>query len=255
LRRLVALDHGEAVALRTVWFFLIFPTAYFLHIGYTESLFLAFMLASLFSARKECWWMAGVFGALCWMTRPTGIVLLPTLAIEAAHRFWETRRWQWQWLWIAFVPVGFGVYLLLNYKIAGSPFAFLPMRRQLFYLSGAPPWVGMMAAWRNQLQAPSSAITVGTEEFLAASLGLACAIISWIKLRPIYAVWITGSWLLVTSATFLVSEPRYALTLFPIFMLAGLAGRNRFWYGTMTASSLLFMALFAGLFVRGWWGF
>ena len=255
LRRLVALDHGEAVALRTVWFFLIFPTAYFLHIGYTESLFLAFMLASLFSARKECWWMAGVFGALCWMTRPTGIVLLPTLAIEAAHRFWETRRWQWQWLWIAFVPVGFGVYLLLNYKIAGSPFAFLPMRRQLFYLSGAPPWVGMMAAWRNQLQAPSSAITVGTEEFLAASLGLACAIISWIKLRPIYAVWITGSWLLVTSATFLVSEPRYALTLFPIFMLAGLAGRNRFWYGTMTAASLLFMALFAGLFVRGWWGF
>jgi len=129
------------------------------------------------------------------------------------------------------------------------------MRRQLFYLSGAPPWVGMMAAWRNQLQAPSSAITVGTEEFLAASLGLACAIISWIKLRPIYAVWITGSWLLVTSATFLVSEPRYALTLFPIFMLAGLAGRNRFWYGTMTAASLLFMALFAGLFVRGWWGF
>jgi hypothetical protein len=255
LRRLVALEHGPAVAQRAVWFFLIFPTAYFLHIGYTEALFLAFMLASLLSARNACWWMAGLFGALCWMTRPTGIILLPTLAIEAAHQFWETRRWQWQWLWIAFVPVGFGVYLLLNYKIAGSPFAFLPMRRQLFYLSGAWPWVGMGAAWSNQLQAPSSAIMVGTEEFLFACLGLLGAIISWIKLRPIYAVWITGSWLLVTSATFLVSEPRYALTLFPIFMLAGLAGRNRFWYGTMTAASLLFLALFAGLFVRGWWAF
>ena len=199
--------------------------------------------------------MAGLFGALCWMTRPTGIVLLPTLAIEAAHRFWETRRWQWQWLWIALVPVGFCVYLLLNLKIAGDAFAFLPMRRQLFYLSGAWPWVGMGAAWRNQLQAPSSALMVGTHEFFFACLGLFCAIISWIKLRPIYAVWITGSWLLVTSATFLVSEPRYALTLFPIFMLAGLAGRNRFCYGTMTAASLLFLALFAGLFVRGWWAF
>ena len=137
LRRLIALDYGQAVAQRAVWFFLIFPTAYFLHIGYTESLFLAFMLASLLGARNECWWMAGVFGALCWMTRPTGIILLPTLAIEAAHRFWETRRWQWQWLWIAFVPVGFGVYLLLNLQDrrqrlripAYAKTAFLSLRR------------------------------------------------------------------------------------------------------------------------------
>jgi hypothetical protein len=255
LRRLVARDYGEETAQRAVWFFLIFPTAYFLHIGYTESLFLAFMLASLLSARNERWWTAGLFGALCWMTRPTGIILLPTLAIEAAHQFWETKRWQWQWLWIAFVPVGFGVYLLLNLKIAGNAFAFLPMRKELFYLSGAWPWDGMIDAYRNRSQAPSNATMVGTQEFFFACLGLLGAIISWIKLRPIYAVWITGSWLLVTSATFLVSQPRYALSLFPIFILAGLAGRNRFWYGTMTMASLLFLALFAGLFVRGWWAF
>ncbi len=147
LRRLVARDYGPAVAQRAVWFFLIFPTAYFLHIGYTESLFLALLLASLLSARNERWWMAGLFGALCWMTRPTGIILLPTLAIEAAHQFWETKRWRWQWLWIALVPVGFGVYLLLNLKIAGNAFAFLPMRKQLFHMSGAWPWVGMRVAY------------------------------------------------------------------------------------------------------------
>ena len=113
----------------------------------------------------------------------------------------------------------------------------------------------MQDAYRNRLQAPSQATMVGTQEFFFACLGLICAIVSWIKLRPIYAVWITGSWLLVTSATFLVSEPRYALTLFPIFMLAGLAGQNRFCYGTITTASLLFLALFAGLFVRGWWAF
>ena len=156
LRRLVARDYGEAVAERAVWFFLIFPTAYFLHIGYTEALFLAFLLASLLSARNDRWLLAGLFGALCWMTRPIGIVLLPTLAIEAAHQFWETKRWRWQWLWIALVPVGFGVYLLLNLKIAGSPFAFLPMRKQLFHLSGAWPWIGMLEAYRNRLQSPSS---------------------------------------------------------------------------------------------------
>jgi Gpi18-like mannosyltransferase len=255
LRRLVARDYGEAVAQRAVWFFLIFPTAYFLHIGYTESLFLAFMLASLLSARNERWSMAGLFGALCWMTRPTGIVLLPALAIEAAHQFWETKRWRWQWLWIAFVPVGFGVYLLLNFKIAGNAFAFLPMRKQLFHMSGAWPWVGMRAAYLNRLQAPSAASMVGTQEFFFACLGLVCAIISWIRLRPMHAVWITGSWVLVTSATFLVSEPRYALTLYPIFILFGFVGRNQICHGIITTASLLFLALFAGIFVRGWWAF
>ena len=34
LRRLVQLDHQPDVARRAVWFFLIFPTAYFLHIGH-----------------------------------------------------------------------------------------------------------------------------------------------------------------------------------------------------------------------------
>jgi hypothetical protein len=255
LRRLVARDYGHAVARRAVWFFLIFPTAYFLHIGYTESLFLAFLLASLLSARNERWWMAGLFGALCWMTRPTGIILLPTLAIEAAQQFWETRRWQWQWLWIALVPAGFGVYLLLNLKIAGDAFAFLPMREQLFHLSVAWPWIGMLAAYRNQLQAPTAANIVGTQEFFFACLGLFCAIISWIRLRPMHAVWITGSWLLVTSATFLVSEPRYALTLYPIFILFAFAGRNQVCHGIITTASLLFLGLFAGLFVRGWWAF
>ena len=32
LRRLVQLDYPTSVAMRSVWFFLIFPTAYFLHI-------------------------------------------------------------------------------------------------------------------------------------------------------------------------------------------------------------------------------
>ena len=45
-RRLVELDHPAKVARLAVWFLFIFPTAYFLHIGYTESLFLALVLGS-----------------------------------------------------------------------------------------------------------------------------------------------------------------------------------------------------------------
>jgi hypothetical protein len=65
LRRLVQLDYGASVAMRSVWFLLIFSTAYFLHVGYSESLFLAIALGSILAARVERWWLAGVLGAFC----------------------------------------------------------------------------------------------------------------------------------------------------------------------------------------------
>ena len=41
------------------------------------------------------------------------------------------------------MPAGFGVYLLLNWKISAEPFAFLRSRKALFDISAAWPWVGV----------------------------------------------------------------------------------------------------------------
>jgi len=255
LRRLVNLDYPVVVAQRATWFFLIFPTAYFLHIGYTESLFLALGLGSLMAARTERWWLAGVLGALAWMTRAPGAILVPTLAVEAIHQYWVTRRLKWQWLWIAFVPVGFGVYLLVNWQVTGDAFAFLRMRQKLFAMSASWPWVGIREAIGSFDRTPNEAEMVGAQELCFVALSLICTIVSWIKLRPLYAMWMTGNWLLFTSVTFIESTPRYTLTLFPIFILFALVAANRFWNAVITVWSLLFLALFAGLFVRGWWAF
>lgn len=255
LRRIVRIDHSAAIARRTVWFFLIFPTAYFLHVGYTEALFLAFVLGSIMAARRERWWLAGVLGALGWMTRAPGIVLVPTLAVEAAHQFVITKRWRWQWLWIAVVPLGFGVYLLVNWKVTGDPFAFLRMRKSLFAMDSSWPWVGIRSAVGNLQRTPNQAEIVGMQELIFTGLSFVCMIPSWFKLRPMYAMWITGSWVLFTSVTFLESTPRYALTLFPIFVLFAFLSKNRLWDAIITVWSLLFLALFSSLFVRGWWAF
>ena len=74
---------GPPVGLRAAWFLLIFPTAYFLHIGYTESLFLALVLGSFLAARTDRWWLAGILGGLAALTRINGLVLIPALAAEA----------------------------------------------------------------------------------------------------------------------------------------------------------------------------
>jgi hypothetical protein len=49
--------------------------------------------------------------------------------------------------------------------------------------------------------------------------------------------------------------PRYMLTMFPIFILFALLGMHRLWNAPITIWSLLFLALFTSLFVRGWWAF
>ena len=60
LRRLACCDETEQVARNAVWFLLIFPTSFFLHVPYTESLFLALCLGCFLAARKSHWALAGV---------------------------------------------------------------------------------------------------------------------------------------------------------------------------------------------------
>ena len=254
-RRLVELDYSRAVALRAVWFFLIFPTAHFFHIAYTEALFFATAIGCIYCARVNRWALAGILGALAFATRANGMVLLPTLAAEALHQLYVSRRWNWRWLWAAVVPLGFGVYLMVNWKMTGDPFWFLKARQQLFAVHFDWPWVGIRGAVGSFQRGPSDAEIVGGAELYFAILSLICCVISWIKLRPSYAVWITGNHLLITCVNFLVGTPRYVLTFFPVFILFALISVNRVMRGFLTVLSILFLAIFATLFVRGWWTF
>jgi len=60
---------------RTVIFFMIFPAAFFLYMGYSESLFLALALGAWLLARRGNWGWAGFFGMLATLTRFQGWTL------------------------------------------------------------------------------------------------------------------------------------------------------------------------------------
>ncbi len=95
----------------------------------------------------------------------------------------------------------------------------------------------------------------GMQELTFISLGLVCTVVSWIKLRPVYSIWMTVNWLLFTSVTFVLSVPRYTLTMFPIFILFAMLAARRIWMAAISFWSILYLALFAGLFVWGRWAF
>ena len=255
LLRLVELDYSRAVAQRAVWFLFIFPTSYFLHIGYTESLFLMLALSSVYAARKQRWFIAAALGALTFLTRANGLVLGPVLVMEAVSQYWSTRRWNWRWLYIPLVALGFGGYLLLNRHVTGDPFAFTHLMQQFFNKSLSSPITGIDNALGSLSRAPAEAEMIGMQEVLYIVLGLVCTIVGWIKLRPAYSVWMTGNWLMFVSVSFVLSVPRYTLTMFPIFILFSLLAARRVWFAVITIWSLLYLALFSSMFTLGRWAF
>jgi len=86
LYKLVLLDYDKDDAFRSIVYFSIFPTAYFLHAAYTESLFIALTIASFYYARNDRWAVSGVLGMLSTLTRITGIIILPVLLIEYLYQ-------------------------------------------------------------------------------------------------------------------------------------------------------------------------
>jgi Gpi18-like mannosyltransferase len=252
-RRLVEMDHPAKIARMSVWFLLIFPTAYFLHIGYTESLFLALVLGCLLAARRQFWAVAGLLGALACLTRVNGLLLGPTLMVEAWLQYRVTRKLDWRWLWIGFIGFGFLVYLWINYHVTGDPFTFTRIMEKHWYKKLTVPWFGIRDVW---LRIPHFNLTEGLHEFIFIVFSFLSTVWCWIKLRPSYAVWMSLNWLLITSTTYVVSVPRYCLTLFPIFIMFALLAAKRPLAGrVLTAVSLLLLALFAAKFAHGTWAF
>ena len=74
---------GEQTANRSVFYLSIFPTTLFLFAVYSESLYLLLTVAAFLLAVRGRWGWAGVVVGLAALTRVSGVILLPALAILA----------------------------------------------------------------------------------------------------------------------------------------------------------------------------
>lgn len=258
LFRLVAADLGEGIGRWAALFLLVFPTAYFLHIGYTESLFLALAFGSLWLARTNRWIGAGVAGGLAALTRANGLVLVPALVVEAWLDWREHQRLRVGWLVaLAGVAIGFAIYLWLNWSVYGDPFAFSVIQREHWFKALDPPWTGIagMIDWTASTN-PDNVLMQGWMELLFTGLGLVATVATLLWLRPTWGVWMAGNWLLMTSTGFVMSVPRYSLVLFGLMVWAALIAQRWNVVGwILAAASVTAMGYFAWRFAVGQWAF
>ena len=259
LYRLVKVDLGHRIGRWSAGLLLVFPTAFFLHIGYTESLFLALAFGSLWLARTNRWWFAGLLAALAALTRANGLILAPALVVEALLQ-WRVdpdRRLRIQWLAIAGVGIGFGIYLTVNQVVYGDTFAFSEIQREHWDKQLSWPWEGIseVFSWFDDPD-PDSVLMYGGMELLFIAIGLVATVATAIWLRPTWATWMAGNWILSVSTGFVLSVPRYSLALFGIMVWAAIIGeRWRVAGWVIAAGSAMAMAYFAWRFGSGQWAF
>jgi hypothetical protein len=248
-------DGHEKAAWRAAAFFTVFPTAYFLLVGYTEALFCALAFGSVLAARHKRWLWAGLLGGLASTARLTGLALLPFLVVEllAARRALRS-------LWQLVVPpllvgLGFITYLLTNLLVLGDPLAFVSVQREHWSHSFAAPWRGFADAvggitWR----VPWEKLTVGGGEIAGGIAAYLATALSWLRLRPADAVYATVVTVLMTFLPFWLSIPRYLLGMYPLFLLAGRITRQ--WvYLPLVGLSFVALIVFGLAFGRGYWAF
>jgi hypothetical protein len=255
LYEVALVDGDRKAAWRAAAFFTVFPTAYFLLVGYTEALFCALAFGSVLAARRQRWLWAGLLGGLAAASRLTGLALLPFLTIELIGVRRALRS-----VWQAIVPplligLGFFTYLLTNLLVLGDPLAFITVQREHWSHSLAAPWVGFAGAVRGiSWRVPWEKLTVGGGEIAGGIAAYATTTMSWLRLRPSDAAYATVVTAMVTFLPFWLSIPRYLLGMYPLFLLAGRVS-NRWLSLPIVALSFVALVVFGLAFGRGYWAF
>src|SRR3989442_1515115 len=134
----------------------------------------------------------------------------------------------------------------------------------------SPPPISYSSATRRLSSAPSTGfadairglswrvpwekLTVGGGEIAGGITAYATATLSWLRLRPADAVYATALTVMVTFLPFWLSIPRYLLSMYPLFLLAGRIRRG--WiYLPLLGLSFVALIIFGLAFSRGYWAF
>jgi hypothetical protein len=254
LYRITEAELDEPTARRSLVYMTIFPTAFFLLAAYTESLFLLLAMGSIWSARRDRFWLAGFLGLIAPLVRLTGWVLVVPLAYEyMARRHFNWRRIDWTGL-ATLLPLAGTAFFLLYRHLIGLP-SLSTIYSAYWYQETTFPGYDLFTAVQ-QMVAGGASFTLYFD-FLCVILLLATTIVALRRLPKIYglySVMLLFFMLLPTSNLKpLYSFSRYSLAFFPTFMLLGQAGRRPWPNRLIVYPSIALYLYFSGqFFMWGW---
>jgi len=244
----------EALARRTVWIVLLFPTSFFLTAAYSESTYLLFAGGAVLAWRVRRPWLAALCAAAATMTRPIGVFCF-TVPFLAGWLVCRRRLRDLPWLVVG-SSVGAGLILLTYYLSTGDPFAFLhaPSVRHLriFWQKEPVPWLDVLAdegVGRNLMRrllnwsavALVGAVTIHLIRRKEIELGLLSLVALGV---PLY---------FHGGAFDAASMARYALAAFPLFIVLARWAPDGLRARGLDLGGQMVQVVLAVLFAGWWW--
>ena len=254
LYKLLEHEYDRAVARRAIFYVSIFPTAVYFTAVYTESLFFMLTVASFYYMRNRAWWLAGLFGFLAALARVEGILLAVPFVIEWCSQERPLRAKALVDLLAGLlIPLGLAVYMAYLWVLRADPLYFshvqIHWNRHL-----APPWVSLANAFGKLVHHTGPLVVANQSLEIAFTLLMIAVLIGgWHSLRPSYIAYMALSILVPMSTSNLMSMPRFALVLFPMFAILARWGERPWVNNVILAFSLPLLGLFTVLFADWYW--
>ena len=252
--KLIKEQYGERTSTFATIALLVFPTAFFFSVIYTESVFFLELMFVFWGIRTNQWRLAAAAAFFMPLTKAIGLfIALPLawrwFALRATGRFGTVR--ENGWLLASFSAVaGFLICLMTFWLWTGDPFEsfhaqkYFPYRPSIANMGRIGKWGAAFLNWGTLYGAKNSIFDRSFFLLFLVSL-------YWIwKLDRLFFLWSLLAGLVPALSNCFFSYTRYILCVFPIFILAGIiVSTSRrswiFWY-----YCILMMALQCLLMVR-----
>jgi hypothetical protein len=254
LYKLLEHEYDRAVARRAIFYVSIFPTAVYFTAVYTESLFFMLTVASFYYMRGRSWWLAGLLGFFAALTRVEGVLLIVPFVIEwSAQDRTQLPKALYDLAAGLLIPLGLAVYMAYLWVLRADPLYFSHVQvhwnRHL-----AAPWVSLANAFHKLLHGPGAQVVAHQSLEIAFTLLMIAVLVGgWRQLRPSYIAYMALSILMPMSTSNLMSMPRFALVLFPMFAILARWGERPWVNNVILAFSLPLLGLFTVLFTDWYW--
>jgi len=279
--RLVESEFDSETAGRAVLYLSIFPTALFFFAAYNESLFMFFLLFSVYALRRGRWWFAGIFGGLAMLSRSISIFLALLFLYEFARQRLPQLRQSWKerafpqllrlsggLVALLFIPLGLAIYAYGLKVRFNDPLAFT--HAQSAWRQGiAFPWVAPLEVLKSlltnhPLNFSSAHILIDLTAFILFLVLLILCVVgperfdrqqwSFVLfgfIALIYAVLFPG----LTGAHLdaMASTQRFVLEIFAGFIVMARYGRRNWFHQSYLLIALPMLAFFVIQFMTKHW--
>lgn len=261
LYRLLRLDYSEELSKKTIYFFVAFPTAFFLATHYSEAFFIYLSVISFYFARKRKWLLACMVTAVLSVTRLSGLLMIFPLLVELflqQKQKIQFNRLAKKVVLFLLIPLPLILYAYFNYIKWGDWLYFVHAHGAL---GNSRSVAGIVLPFVTVYRYIKIVLTVSpvVYEFWIAVLELLSLLfvsfslyLGYIKkIRWSYQVYSLVLIVLPIFSGTLSGFPRYILPLFPLFLALAMSlkSRPKLFKWCLFACLLLQAVLFA-LFVR-----